>query len=68
MDIDIRRQNRHQDLVGVLGDIRHLARLDGRRRVHNDMGGVSGTRNWKARVVRESFSNAAITWIGGWVG
>ena len=29
---------------------------------------TSGTRSWKARVVRVSFSNAAMTWIGGCVG
>jgi hypothetical protein len=29
---------------------------------------TGGTRRWNACVVRVSFSNAAITWIGGCVG
>jgi len=42
MDIDIRRQNRNDDLVGLAGDLRKIARLHRRGRVHDDMSGVFG--------------------------
>ena len=58
MDVDIRGQHRHQDLVGGAGQLRHLLCLDRRRRVDDHAAGAFRDAQLKAagdaRVALES--------------